>query len=200
VRLLRIGVPAAVVVVFAGLALATWFNPLRMLAKLPIGVGPLSLSGGKVTMELPRLSGYTHDLRAYELTARTAAQDFTAPDRVELKEIRAKVEMQDKAVVEMQAETGLFDTKSEMLVLGDGIVIKSSAGYEGRLRDATIDMRKGDIVSDRPVELKLPNGFINANRLEVLNSGEVVRFDGGVTMMVTPPGADQQKSEKAGEP
>ena len=41
-------------------------------------------------------------------------------------------------------------------------------------------MRNGNIVSEQPVEVKMPNGNLNANRLEVTNSGEVIRFDRGV--------------------
>jgi len=35
---------------------------------------------------------------------------------------------------------------------------------------------------------------INANRLEVTNSGEVIRFEGGVTVLLTP----EKSGEKAG--
>ncbi len=52
-------------------------------------------------MEAPRVAGFTKDARPYEVTARAASQDITKPDIVELKEIRAKVEMQDKVTVEM---------------------------------------------------------------------------------------------------
>ena len=73
------------------IGLITYFNPLRMLAKLPIDVGDLVVSGTKITMEQPRLSGFTSDARAYELTAEAAAQDLTKPDMVELRNIHAKV-------------------------------------------------------------------------------------------------------------
>ena len=86
--------------------LITYLNPLRMLAKLPINIDNLVVSGTKVTMEQPRLSGFTSDARAYELTADTAAQDMTKPDIVELRNIRAKVEMQDKSSMELNAATG----------------------------------------------------------------------------------------------
>src|SRR5512143_1831311 len=96
VRVLRIAVPAAVSLGLIVIILITYLNPLRMLAKLPINIDNLVVSGTKVTMEQPRLSGFTSDARAYELTADTAAQDMTKPDIVELLMIRAKLEMQDK--------------------------------------------------------------------------------------------------------
>ena len=117
VRILRIAVPASVAVGVIIIALITYFNPLRMLARLPINIDNLVVSGTKVTMEQPRLSGFTRDARAYELTADTAAQDMTKPDIVELRNIRAKVEMQDKSSMEMTAVTGIYDAKGETLKL-----------------------------------------------------------------------------------
>ena len=46
--------------------------------------------------------------------------------------------------------------------------------------EAVVDMKSGHIVSDKPVEVKLLNGLLNANRMEI--EGEVIRFDGGVTL------------------
>src|SRR5215831_1385302 len=101
VRILRVAVPASVGLIVVIVALATYLNPLRMLTKLPINVDNLVVSGTKVTMEAPRLAGFTHDARAYELTADTAAQDMTKPDIVELRNLRAKVQMQDHSSMEM---------------------------------------------------------------------------------------------------
>ena len=80
VRILRIAIPLAVVLGFIGIFLLTYLNPLRMLARLPIDVGNLVVSGTKITMEQPRLSGFTRDERAYELSADAAKQDLTKPD------------------------------------------------------------------------------------------------------------------------
>jgi lipopolysaccharide export system protein LptC len=179
VRVLRVAVPAIILVGVAALSVATWLNPLRLLPKLPTGAS-LGISGTKITMELPRLEGYTRDKRPYVLTAKSAAQDLLQPDRMELTEIRAKMETQEKAVVEMSAASGLYHSKADQLVLRERIVINSSSGYEGHLTEAVVDMRTGHIVSDKPVEVKLLNGLLTANRLEV--DGELIRFDGGVTL------------------
>lgn len=184
VRVLRVAIPLAVVLAIAAVMLATWLNPLRLLAKLPVGLGDLVVSGTRITMEQPRLSGYTRDARAYELTARAAAQDVTKPDLVELQDIHAKIEMQDKSVMEMSAVNGVYDAKAEMLTLRENILLTSSTGYQGRLSEAVIDIRKGNVVSEKPVEVKMLNGTLNANRLEVVDAGDLVRFDGGVAMML----------------
>ena len=184
VRILRVAIPLAVVAGLTGISLVTYYNPLRMLNKLPVDISNLVVSGSKVTMEQPRLSGFTKDARAYEFTADAAAQDLTKPDIVELRNIHAKVEMQDKTTMQMTAVTGIYDTKAETLRLERNIVLSSSNGYKGRLSEARVDIRKGTVVSDQPVELELLQGTLNANRLEIVDSGDLVRFHGGVSMMM----------------
>ena len=181
VRILRIAVPLSVSFVFVVVALVTYLNPLRLLTKLPINVDNLVVSGTKVTMEQPHLSGFTSDARAYELTADTAAQDMTKPDMIELRNIRAKVEMQDKSKMELTAISGLYDSKGETLRLDRDIRINTS-GYRARLSEAMVDIRKGNVVSEHPVEVKMLQGTLNANRLDIIDSGDVVRFHDGVVM------------------
>jgi lipopolysaccharide export system protein LptC len=195
VRILRIAVPAGVAVGIIIITLITYLNPLRMLAKLPINLDNLVVSGTKVTMEGPRLTGFTHDARAYELTADTAAQDMTKPDFVELRNIRAKVEMQDKSSINLSALSGIYDSKGETLKLEQNILLNSSTGYQGRLSEAMIDIRKGNVVSEHPVEVKMLQGTLTANRLDIVDSGDLVRFHGGVVMDMMMNQPPQAKSD-----
>jgi lipopolysaccharide export system protein LptC len=184
VRILRVALPLTVLVALVFVVFITYFNPLRMFGKLPIDIGSLVVSGTKITMEQPRLSGFTRDGRAYEVTAQAAAQDVTKPDIVELHDIHAKVQLKDKGTVQMAAAAGVYDTKAETLRLTKNILLTSSTGYEGRLVDALIDTRKGNVVSEHPVQVKMLQGTLDANRLEVVDSGDLVRFDGGVKMVL----------------
>jgi lipopolysaccharide export system protein LptC len=104
---------------------------------------------------------------------------------VELHNIRAKVEMQDKTTMEMTAVTGLYDAKGETLQLDREIVLNSSTGYQGRLSEAMVDIRKGNVVSEHPVEVRMLQGTLNANRLNIVDSGDIIRFHGGVVMDMT---------------
>jgi lipopolysaccharide export system protein LptC len=144
------------------------------------------LSGTKIVMDLPRLNGFTTDSRPYELTARAAAQDLTKPEVLELKDISAVVELKDGQRVTIKSINGIYDTKGEMLRLNEHITLNSTSGYEGHLSEATVNVTTGNIVSESPVELKLPNGLLNANRLEVVNNGALILFGGGVEMTLTP--------------
>ena len=79
--------------------LFTYFKPMQMFDKLPSVSGKLAVQGSKITMELPRIAGFTRDSRSYELNAESAVQDIASPDVVELQNLRAKMEMQDKDVI-----------------------------------------------------------------------------------------------------
>ena len=183
VRVLRVAVPAAVIVAMAGIVAVSIFNPFRMLLpKLPGDMGNLVVSGTKITMESPHLAGFSTDQRPYEMWAKTATQDLTDPDHVELGQLRAKVAMEDKSTVTLDARTGYYDSKSQMLDLRKDIFLKSSTGYEAKLTQAYVDINKGSVSSDEHVDVKLLNGTLTADRLRIVNSGEVVRFEGNVVM------------------
>jgi lipopolysaccharide export system protein LptC len=100
--------------------------------------------------------------------------------------------------MEMSADTGTYNTKLEMLKLESNILLGSSTGYKGRLSEATVDVRKGNVVSDQPVSLDMLQGTLNANRLEVADSGDVVRFLGGVDMVLMLNGTAPPPEAKAG--
>jgi lipopolysaccharide export system protein LptC len=183
VRALRIAVPAAVILAMAAIIAVSIFNPFRLLLpKLPLDVGNLVVSGTKITMESPHLSGYTPDQRPYELWAKTATQDLTDPDHVDLKTLRAKVLMEDRTTVMLDARNGLFDTKEQLLDLRKDILLQSSTGYEARLSQALVDMGKGTVTSDDHVDVKLLNGTLTADKLRIAGGGEIVRFEGNVVM------------------
>lgn len=189
VRILRLAVPGVVLLAMAAIVGVSVFNPFRILAKLPIDMGNLVVSGTKITMETPHLSGFSPDGRPYELWAKTATQDLTDPDHVELATLRAKVVMEDKSTTTMDARTGLFNSKTQILELHEDVFLQSSTGYEARMTQAVIDIGKGTVASDEEVDVKLLNGTLVGQRLRITEHGEVVRFEGGVVMnmMMDPP-------------
>ena len=206
VRMLRIAVPAAVVIALAAIVAVSVFNPFRMLLpKLPVDMGNLVVSGTKITMESPHLAGFSTDQRPYEMWAKAATQDLTDPDHVELSALRAKVMMEDKSTLTMDARTGYFDSKAQMLDLRKDIFLQSSTGYEARLSQAYVDINKGAVTSDEHVDVKLLNGTLSADRLKIINSGEVVRFEGNVMMNLvmeqpTPPEPEPPKTRSISKP
>jgi lipopolysaccharide export system protein LptC len=192
VRWLRIGVPIVLAMALIAIVGANYM-PTGVALRLPGDLGNLVINGTKVTMQQPRLSGYTADSRPYEFTANSADQDITKPDFMDLHQIAARIEMEDKSMVNLTSNAGTYDMKTEMLTLVDNVHVVSSNGYEARLSEATVDVHKGNVQSEKPVWVKLTNGVINGKKLEVRDGGAVIRFYGGVTMVVLP----EQDSSRA---
>jgi len=183
VRILRVAVPAAVILSLAAILAVSIFNPFRMLLpKLPVDMDNLVVSGTKITMESPHMSGYTTDQRPYEVWAKTATQDVTDPDHLDLKTLRAKMLMEDQSTITLDARNGLMDTKEQLLDLRNDIFLQTSTGYEARLSQAFVDMGKGTVSSDEHVDVKLTNGTLTSDRLRITGGGEVIRFEGNVVM------------------
>jgi lipopolysaccharide export system protein LptC len=183
VRALRVAVPAVVVLSMMAIVAVSIFNPFRLLLpKLPLDIGNLVVSGTKITMESPHLSGYSNDQRPYELWAKTATQDLTDPDHVDLQALRAKFMMEDRSTVTLDARSGLFDSKQQLLELKKDIFLQSSTGYEARMTQAFVDIGKGTVTSDEHVDVKLLNGTLASDRLRITGGGELVRFEGNVIM------------------
>ncbi|CCE10204.1 conserved hypothetical protein [Bradyrhizobium sp. STM 3843] len=204
VRVLRIAVPAAVGLAMAVVIGISLFNPFHMEIKTDNLTGNLVVSGSKVTMETPHLTGFTPDQRPYDLVAHSAIQDLTDPDHVQLNILRAKVLMEDQSTVTLKARTGNFDTKQQLLDLYKDVVLTTSTGYEAHLSEAHADMGKGTVVSDKPVDVKLTNGTLTADRLRITDNGEVVRFEGNVVMYLENldgggPGSGAQAAEPASD-
>jgi lipopolysaccharide export system protein LptC len=184
VRILRVAVPAAVVLAMAAIVFVSVYNPFRMLLpKLPVDIGNLVVSGTKITMEAPHMAGFTPDQRPYEVWAKTATQDLTDPDKVDLRTLRAKVLMEDRTThITLDASSGLFDSKTQLLDLRKDIFLQSSTGYEAKLSQALVDIVKSTVTSEEHVDVKLLNGTLTADRLRINNGGEVVRFEGNVVL------------------
>jgi lipopolysaccharide export system protein LptC len=183
VHVLRIAVPGAVGLAMAAIIGISIFNPFRMLMpKLPLDMDNLVVSGTKITMEAPHLSGYTPDQRPYEMWAKTAVQDVTDPDHVELNKLRTKLLMQDGSTIFLDSLTGLFDNKAQTLDLHKDIHLQTTTGYEAWLTQAHVDMVKNTVDSDQHVDVKLTNGTLTSDRLHIINGGEVVVFEGNVVM------------------
>ena len=183
VRVLRVAVPSAVILAMTMIIVTSIYNPFRMLMpNLPLDVGALVVSGTKITMESPHMAGFTTDQRPYEVWAKTATQDVTDPDHLDLKTIHAKMLSEDQSTVTMVASTGQMDTKQQLLNLQKDIFLQTSTGYEARLSQAFIDMANGIVTSDEHVDVKLTDGTITSDRIKITGNGEVITFEGNVVM------------------
>ena len=145
-----------------------------------VAAGPVPHSAAQPGPDRPRVAGYTRDGRPYEMQAKSAEQDLRTPQVMELNTVQTKMQMRDGATMVITANAGTYDSKAEIVSLRKNVVGLSSDGTEFRLNEMTFDVRKGHMVSQQPVEVVQPRVRINANSMEVIENGGVVRFQGGV--------------------
>jgi len=185
VRRLRVAVPVVATLAFGALVFAHWFDPLRHLG-LPISIGALSINGSTVTMELPRLTGYTTDNRFYRVAATRAQHDITRPNLIGLSAIDAEMELAGGATARILSSAGTLDTQTNLVVLTERITVSTSDGQRASASHVVIDTRAGTIVSNQPVELVSPRGNLAADRMNISENGRVIVLEGRVRGDFTP--------------
>ena len=180
VRLLRRVIPAASGLAALGIAGVVLYDPLA--GTMPsVSVGPVSVSGTRVTMENPRLSGFRKGERGYEVTAAAAHQDVRKPALVELQAMKGHLAMDDRGGrTHLEARAGLFDSGQESLRLEEDIRLWTDRGEEVRLKSAAVDFKAGRVTSSDPVTVAVPSGTLSADSLDVVENGRVVSFVGNV--------------------
>ena len=192
VRLLRRAIPVGAGLAVTAVVAFAWLDPMGKLGAA-VTLGPVSVSGTKVVMENPRLSGYRKDARPYEVTASTALQDVRKPTLVELKGMRGRIALDDgSGTARLEAGAGVFDTQKEQLSLAEGVRVSTDQGHEARLRTAAIDFKAGTVTSREPVTVLIPNGSVEAEGgVEISDNGKVISFLGGVRAVFRPAEAPQ---------
>lgn len=194
-RLLPLTIAAAVVLIGA----AALLRSLQVNIELPFDIGRLTLSGSRLTMELPKLSGFTDDNRGYSVTAKTASQDLNQPDVIELTDIEARLEMADHGWASVQARKGNLDTKKQFITLDQGVELAMKGGYGGHLESAEVDVKAGTITTTRPVTFTYLDGRLVADTLSVSDRGEKALFKGNVQLDFRISDIDKAKAARAEE-
>ena len=140
-----------------------------------------------LVMEKPHLSGFKGTEHSYEVFAERAVQDLANPKIVRLEEIDAEFGLTSDIKVSLDATAGVFDGDKETLALSDGITVSSTDGYSARLEAARVDFGSGNLSSDTPVEIRLPEGLIRSRKMRVKDRGKKIVFSGGVLVTYMPP-------------
>lgn len=187
VRFLRVSIPAIVALALTSVVMLSLFNPFRVVADVPTNMDNIVVSGTKITMESPHMSGFSPDERPYEIWAKTAVQDVADADNVDLDVPRGKMLMEDRSTMTVDARTGRFNNKSQLLNLYKDVVLQTTNGYEARLNHAQVEIATGAVSTNDGVNVKFDGGRVQADRLRMIDRGQVVRFEGNVVMDLDAP-------------
>lgn len=171
-------IPIAALAAVAAVAMIGILDPLRSIGGLSLG--PVSLSGSKITMDAPRLSGFRAGTQPYEMTAASATQDVKNPSVVELQQITGQISLDGGGKAEINARSGIYDSQKESLNLAGDVRVRTDTGYEAKLSSAAVDFKGGRVVSSEPVTVTITEGTISADRLDISDNGKHIVFEGRV--------------------
>ena len=93
----------------------------------------------------------------------------------------------------MSALTGTYDRDAEKLLLDGGIEVETS-GYRFATPSARVNLAQGRVRGVQPIEGAGPAGTLSADRFEIQDAGDVLRFEGRVRVTVLPPGEGDDPS------
>lgn len=178
VRMLRVAIPVGSAIAVAAVVLVAAFDPFRTVPE-GVSIGAFRLSGSKITMELPRLTGFRQDMRPYEVTADSAVQDVRNPTVIELSAMRAKIGMEQKQTAQLEAAKGVYDSQKETLDMREDVRVLAQ-GYDVRMTSARVDMKGGTVLSDEPVRVLMSGGSIEADAMHIMDNGKRIVFIGRV--------------------
>lgn len=169
-----------------GIVLFAFFNPFRAAIPDNVSIEGAGLTGSRVTMAHPKMSGYRRDGRPYDFVAQTAVQDLKSPSILELNQLDAHVTLSDKSVAHVTADTGIYDSSNERMDLKSNIHITSDSGYDIRLITAHIEFKGGDVASNDPVSVVMKTGTVSSDRMHMINNGAQITFEGHVRSLMQP--------------
>ena len=90
--------------------------------------------------------------------------------------------------------------KTEILTLHQNIDLHPRPAIPGHLTEAVIDVKKGTVASDKPVQVTMLNGsLLNAKQLDISENGSVLRFnDVQMTLLPDKTGSSQGRRSRNG--
>jgi len=178
-RLLLPAIGALLCVIMIGATVITRIS-------ISLSIGDLKITTDGLAMDAPHLSGSDGKGRTYTVSAESAVQDLSDTRIIRLKNIEASVTQADGSRARLLADSGVYDSAAQTVVLKENIRLSNSDGSGGALQRAEINLSTGSLTSDSPVAFSSRLGEINAEKMGVEKKAGTVTFSGGVRMTVDP--------------
>ncbi len=178
VKALRVTIPVVSLVAAVGAIVFVYLEPFRTLP-VDIDIGALNLDGNKITMDHANLRGFKDGDLPFTILADQAIQDVSTPYIVDLKGLKSDITMPDRSVAHISADTGVYDSQKDVLVVSGNVDVKSPR-YAVQMRSGTIDFKTNRVVSKEPVTVTVAGGKIDASGMNVFDNGDRAQFGGRV--------------------
>lgn len=181
VRVLKTALPVAAIIVGAVFSWYTFLATPNTPVKVEVNNGGES---GKLVMTSPHLNGYTKDNRPYSMTASKATQDAKNSGAISLEGISAELPVGEKGTAKVEATSGVYDNANGRLQLDKDFTVTTDDGLRAVLRSADVNLKSGQITTDKPVDIRSGSTHILADSMQVKDNGKVLIFENKVRMTV----------------
>ncbi len=180
VKLFKRAIVLGSLLAVVSVAIVVVFNPFRHLAG-SVSLASVGVSGTKITMDLPKISGVQQGGGAYEVKAKSGIQDITAPSIMELLGVDARVGMADATTTHITSQHGLYNSRADTMSLSGDVEIANTSGYTLHLQSAVADFKGGRLISHERLTVDIEGGSVSADDLAISNNGHIINFTGGVS-------------------
>lgn len=151
-----------------------------------VNYSDLSLKAEGLEMLRPHLAGVDDKGRPYEVRAEKALADGLEPKLITLQSPEADLTLEDGRAAHVQANQGSYRPVAKTLSLRGAVRLRTGDGYVANSEAFDIDLAAGVASSDGAVSAAGPAGGIDAHHLNASDNGRVLRFGGGVTVVINP--------------
>ncbi|MBP7242873.1 hypothetical protein [Amaricoccus sp.] len=165
VAFLKVGLPLVAIAMLAGLFLGS--ERPRGGGELVFSPADLAALGNGMRVTAPVFSGTTEAGDRFRFTAAEVTPDAAPPTRAAIEDLSGRVDFADGRGVDVRADAGDLDLRSQALALEGAVRLDSDDGYAFVASRVDVDLRAGSMVATGDVGGDGPMGTIDAAKLTV---------------------------------
>jgi lipopolysaccharide export system protein LptC len=191
IRLARLGLPVAALVLIGIVAAQLSFDP-----KEPQSIQQLpqkeNTTAGQAEVTGARFENIDDQGRKYTLKAASAARDKDNPDAIRLDKPEAALALSPDSLLSATSAKGFYDAKAQSLTLDGGLTLTHGQGYSLTAQDVTVNLSDKSASTQNPVTLNAQGAEMTASGLATSDNGDKIIFKGPLTILLKqkqdPPG------------
>ena len=122
------------------------------------------------------VAGFDDERQPYRILASSARQDTEQPNLVHMNQITGKLRRADGRKMDINATTGLFNTRDKSLMLDGNVKIELQNTFVASMSTANVDVQKKALKSRADVLVEMDGGQIFSSGIEVSDNGAYVLF------------------------
>jgi lipopolysaccharide export system protein LptC len=183
IRLLKIGLPAAIGVTLAFLA----FSPLENKKEVSFILNKNTAQHAEERMRAAAAEyrGQDNKGRPFVLRAQSAVQRSSAERVVDIHGVTARMNLESGAA-DLAAPRARYDIDNDLVDVVGPIRLTTADGYRMDTRDVRVDLRQRQMQSRGAVDGQMPLGNFSASRMQAELGDRRVILTGGAHLRIVP--------------